>query len=363
MKQLAVVKVGTSSLTTPTGAIDDAALTKLCDDVAAARRDGWHIVLVASGAVAAGLPALGLDHRPSDVGVLQALAAVGQPRLVARIGAQLEPHGIVIGQVLLTPYDFAHRSQYLHARETFERLLELGVLPVVNENDTVADDEIRYGDNDLLAALVANMLRAETLALLTDTRGVFTSDPRLRRPGVARGGDRRVRRARGRRRRQRVRARFGRNGEQAGRREDGRMVRCAGRDRERGRARHRAWCARGAQRRRHRRAGSRGAPVGAQAVDRLRAAGAGSHRRRRRCAARARARRAIVARGRRAFRRGRFDVDAPVEVIDHEGAVFAKGLSRYAAGGLRAVAGLNTSALPEGAPAEVIHRDDLVLLP
>ena len=150
---LVVVKVGTSSVTNELGELDAAALRKLCDDIAAARAAGWQVVLVLSGAVAAGMPALGLTERPSDVGLLQAIAAVGQPRLVARLDELLARHGVVAGQVLLTSYDFAHRSQYLHARETFDRLLELGVLPVVNENDTVADDEIRYGDNDRLAAL------------------------------------------------------------------------------------------------------------------------------------------------------------------------------------------------------------------
>src|SRR6202040_3844087 len=116
--------------------------------------------------------------RPTDMGTLQAIAAVGQPRLLERMNALLGSLGIVAGQVLLTPYAFAHRSQYLHARATLLRLRELGVLPIVNENDTVADDEIRYGDNDRLAALVSHMLGADVLLMLTDTAGVFTADPR-----------------------------------------------------------------------------------------------------------------------------------------------------------------------------------------
>lgn len=179
--EVAVVKVGTSSVTNSLGELDDAALTKLCRDVVAARVAGWQVVLVLSGAVAAGMPALGMRKRPTDVGVLQAIAAVGQPRLIARANELLGKHDVVAGQVLLTPYDFVNRSQYLHARETFERLLDLGVLPIVNENDTVADDEIRYGDNDRLAALVSHLLKAEVLVILTDTRGLFTSDPRLDR--------------------------------------------------------------------------------------------------------------------------------------------------------------------------------------
>ena len=176
---LAVVKVGSSSITSDLGEIDDAALRKLCAELVAARRAGHQVLLVCSGAIAAGLPALGLGRRPTDIGTLQAIAAVGQPRLMERFGAMLAEEQVVVGQVLLTPFDFVHRSQYLHARETLQRLLELGVIPVVNENDTVADDEIRFGDNDRIAALVANMIHAELLVLLTDTAGLFTADPRL----------------------------------------------------------------------------------------------------------------------------------------------------------------------------------------
>ena len=175
----AVVKVGTSSITNPLGELDDGALTKLCDELVAARAAGHTVMLVCSGAIAAGMPALGITKRPTDIGTLQAIAAVGQPRLMERISAMLAEHDVVAGQVLLTPYDFLHRTQYLHARDTFARLLELGVVPVVNENDTVADDEIRFGDNDRIAALVANMVRADVLVMLTDTAGLFTADPRL----------------------------------------------------------------------------------------------------------------------------------------------------------------------------------------
>ncbi len=120
-----------------------------------------------------------MTTRPTDVGTLQAIAAVGQPRLMERLGAILGDHGLLAGQVLLTPHDFGVRSQYLHAREALRRLLDLGVVPVVNENDTVADDEIRYGDNDRLAALVAHLVAADLLVLLTDTAGLFTADPRV----------------------------------------------------------------------------------------------------------------------------------------------------------------------------------------
>jgi glutamate 5-kinase len=136
----AVVKVGTSSVTRETGELDDAALGKLADEVAEAHGAGHSVVLVSSGAIAAGLPALGLAQRPTDLGTLQAIAAVGQPHLMARLAAQFRDRGLVTGQVLLTPYDFGQRSQYLHARQTRACLLDLDVVSVVNENDTVADD-------------------------------------------------------------------------------------------------------------------------------------------------------------------------------------------------------------------------------
>src|SRR4051812_32220508 len=177
--KVVVVKVGTSSITSDTGALDDESLRTLCRGIAAARADGHEVVLVSSGAIAAGLPALGMTTRPTDVGTLQAIAAVGQPRLMERLGAILGDHGLLAGQVLLTPHDFGVRSQSLHAREAMRRLLDLGVVPVVNENDTVADDEIRYGDNDRLAALVSHLVAADLLVLLTDTEGLFTADPRV----------------------------------------------------------------------------------------------------------------------------------------------------------------------------------------
>ena len=161
------MKVGTSSVTRANGDLDDAALAKLCADIATARDAGHPVVLVLSGAVAAGHARARTSRaRPTDTGTLQAIAAVGQPRLFAHASRRCsQTHGIVAGQVLLTPNDFMQRSQYLHARETLHRLLDMRVLPVVNENDTIADDEIRYGDNDRLAALVSHLLGARTLLL------------------------------------------------------------------------------------------------------------------------------------------------------------------------------------------------------
>jgi glutamate 5-kinase len=174
-----IVKIGTSSLTDDEGHIRLGAIDKLCSEVAAARTSGRQVVLVTSGAITAGLPALGFaGARPKDPRTLQAASAVGQSRLMALYEASLARHGLVNGQILMSPFDFFERSQYLHARGTLERLLELGVVPIVNENDAVADDAIRFGDNDRIAALVAHLVGAERLILLTDMAGLYTADPR-----------------------------------------------------------------------------------------------------------------------------------------------------------------------------------------
>lgn len=173
-----VAKIGTSSITDGQGAIDRDAIAKLCDEVAALRVLGHEVIVVSSGAVAAGVLAVGLPARPSDMATLQAISAAGQSRLVQAYNDALGRHGLVGAQVLLDPYDFVDRTQYLHARRTLVRLLELGCVPVVNENDAIANHELRYGDNDRLAALVANSVGADMLVLLTDTDGVYTADPR-----------------------------------------------------------------------------------------------------------------------------------------------------------------------------------------
>jgi glutamate 5-kinase len=173
-----VAKIGTASITDADGAIDAGALAKLSDEVAALRRHGHEVVVVSSGAVAAGVAALGLASRPTDMQTLQAISAAGQSRLVEAYNVELARHGLVGAQVLLDPHDFVDRIQYLHARRTIDRLLELGCVPVVNENDAIANDELRYGDNDRLAALVANSIHADVLVLLTDMDGVYTADPR-----------------------------------------------------------------------------------------------------------------------------------------------------------------------------------------
>src|SRR5687768_13272338 len=137
-----VVKIGTSSLTDDHGAIDQAAVTKLAGEVAALRQDGHEAIVVSSGAVAAGVAALGLTSRPGDTATLQALAAAGQPRLLRAWDTALAAHGLVPAQALLVPHDFVDRRQYLHARRTLTRLLDLGTVPIINENDAIASTEI-----------------------------------------------------------------------------------------------------------------------------------------------------------------------------------------------------------------------------
>ncbi len=360
---VAVIKVGTSSVTDERGVLDDGALAKLAEELASARTVGWRVVLVLSGAVAAGMPALGIARRPTDMNTLQAIAAVGQHRLVARMDELLAPHAIVAGQVLLDPYDFVHRSQYLHARDTLHRLLDLGVLPVVNENDTVADDEIRFGDNDRLAALVAHLLQAEVLVLLTDTGGVYTADPRLDTGASLIEEIVEV---------------------------DAALESIAG---ERGSARGSGGMASKLQ------AAKIAAWSGVRAViasaalvgvidDALagRPVGTTVQPREERLPARklwiafaqgaegrivvdAGAQRALVDGGRSLLPAGvrgvdgDFDAEAAVEVVDEAGVAFAKGLVRMGAAQLRAAMGKRSADLDDGVPHEAIHRDDLVVLP
>ena len=173
-----VVKVGSSSLTDSHGHIRRDVIRSVVAQLADARAAGHEVLLVTSGAVASGVAGLGMTERPTDVLSLQALSAVGQPQLMAAYNSELSEHDLVAAQVLLVPHDFVDRQQYLHARDTLQRLLELGCVPIVNENDAIANNEIRYGDNDHLAALLAHMVAADMLILLTDTAGLYTADPR-----------------------------------------------------------------------------------------------------------------------------------------------------------------------------------------
>ena len=173
-----IVKIGTTSLVDLHGEPDEVRLASLCDQIAGLKAAGVEPIVVSSGAIAAGLAPLGLSSRPADIPSLQAAAAVGQGRLLRIYTRLLADRGITVAQLLLTRYDFMQRQQYLNARNTLDRLLALGALPLVNENDTVAVDEIRFGDNDRLASLVANLAGAALLVLLTDAPGVFVDDPR-----------------------------------------------------------------------------------------------------------------------------------------------------------------------------------------
>jgi glutamate 5-kinase len=172
-----VVKVGSSSLTTATGGIDPERVRALVDSLAAVRARGAEMVLVSSGAIAAGLAPLSLARRPRDLAAQQAAASVGQGLLVHRYTEEFGRHAVQVGQVLLTVDDVTRRSHYRNAHRTFAKLLELGVLPIVNENDTVATSEIRFGDNDRLAALVAHLVHADLLLLLSDVDGLYDDNP------------------------------------------------------------------------------------------------------------------------------------------------------------------------------------------
>lgn len=176
-----VVKVGSSSLTGQRGRLDDEQVRALAGELAAVRRRGIEVVLVSSGAIAAGLDPLAMAKRPADIPSLQAAASVGQGILMHAYQRAFARRKIAVGQVLLTQDDFVRRKGYLNAHNALQRLLALGALPIINENDAVAVDEIRFGDNDRLAALVAIMLHADLLVLLSDIDGLYTADPRKHR--------------------------------------------------------------------------------------------------------------------------------------------------------------------------------------
>jgi glutamate 5-kinase len=358
-----VVKIGTSSITAPTGEVDTLAIDKLCTEVADARRRGHEVVVVTSGAITAGLPLLGIE-RPTDPVTLQAISAVGQIELMRVWSELLARHGLRAGQVLLAPLDFRDRGQYLHARETIERLLEIGVVPVVNENDAIADDEIRFGDNDRLAVLVAHLLGAGLLVLLTDSAGLHTADPRFDPDASLIEEILEV---------------------------DATIERLAGRS---GEVRGSGGMASKVQ------AAKMAAWTGIRTViaaadrpgvvqDSLEGrAGVGTVVQPRSTRLSARrlwiafavgaagritvdegARRALVERSTSLLPAGVVGVEGDFEPMDAvelagpDGTVFAKGLVRLRAGDLRTVAGRRTADLPDNIPHLVVHRDDLVMLP
>ena len=173
-----VVKVGSSLVTNEGRGLDEQAIGEWCRQLSALVRDGREVIMVSSGAIAEGMKRLGWTTRPHELHELQAAAAVGQMGLAQMYETKLRENGLGSAQVLLTHADLADRERYLNARSTLLTLLAHGVLPVINENDTVVNDEIKFGDNDTLGALVANLVEADALVILTDQKGLFTADPR-----------------------------------------------------------------------------------------------------------------------------------------------------------------------------------------
>jgi glutamate 5-kinase len=174
-----VVKIGSSLLTSAGRGLDAEAIARWAEQIAQLVADGRRVILVSSGAIAEGMQRLGWTRRPQTMHELQAAAAVGQMGLVQCYESCFRKHGLHTAQVLLTHADMADRQRYLNARSTLRTLLELGAIPVINENDTVVTDEIKFGDNDTLGALVTNLVEADALIILTDTAGLFDADPRL----------------------------------------------------------------------------------------------------------------------------------------------------------------------------------------
>jgi glutamate 5-kinase len=358
-----VAKIGSSSVTASDGDVDVDAVAKLCGEIAALRRDGYTVVVVTSGAIASGWSALGGGDRPADAATLQAVSAVGQHRLMRVYDDAFSAQGVHVGQVLLAPLDFVHRQQYLHARRTLGRLLELGIVPVVNENDATSDDEIRFGDNDRLAALVAHLVAADVLVLLTDAPGLLTADPRITEEASLIEEVVEIDHE--------LEALAGGAGTEVG--SGGMASKLAA-------AKIAAW------------SGVQTVIADARRPDVLRGAlsgagGAGTyfHARRRRLPARKLwiafavapggtlvvdegARRALVEREASLLPagvvsvQGAFEPDAAVEVVGPDGVVFAKGLVRHGSTRLAGWAGKRTTELPHGVAPEVIHRDDLVVL-
>lgn len=357
-----IVKIGTSSLTDELGVIDESVIESLCEQLVQVRSMGHEVVVVSSGAVSAGVAALGLSARPSDTPTLQALSAAGQSRLMEVYNRHLGSRGVVAAQVLLVPHDFIDRRQYLHARQTLVRLLELGCVPIINENDAIASDEIRYGDNDRIAALVAHNLAADLLVLLTDTAGLYTADPRTDSSArlIARvAADDPL-----------LSVDAGRTGSNRG---SGGMASKLAAARTASFSGARAVIASSA------RAGvlvdaARDLDVGTTFMPNDRTLSArklwigfaslveGS------ITVDDGARRALIERGTSLLPagvigvRGQFDEESIIEVVGTDGAVIARGMVLCDAGALRMIMGRRTGDLPTEMAHEVVHRDDLVLL-
>ena len=188
-----VIKVGTALLTDNGRGLDEKAIANLAEELSAVQKLGREVVLVSSGSIAEGVRRLGWERRPTEVGQLQAAAAVGQMGLAQAYETEFAKRGVKTAQILLTGADLADRTRYLNARSALLTLLSLGVVPVINENDTVVTDEIKVGDNDTLGSVVTNLIEADALVILTDRKGLFTADPRKNPDAVfvdrARAGD------------------------------------------------------------------------------------------------------------------------------------------------------------------------------
>ena len=319
---------------------------------------------MSSGAVAAGVAALGFTSRPADMRTLQAVSAVGQSRIMGVWNEELDAFGLTGAQVLVDPHDFVDRTQYLHARQTMARLLELGCVPIINENDAIANDELRYGDNDRIAALVAHSMKADVLVLLTDLDGLFTSDPARSIPTPSSsstvGADDPL---------LSIRADAGGSGRGSGGMASklsaariaswsGVRTVIANAARERVLPEAVDGASVGTDVRR-----SRPPATGAEAVDRVRGRGSGRDRRRRRGAARAHRAFDEPAPGRRARRDRLRSARATRSTCRAPTARCSRAAwCTSTAADLRGVAGMQTRDLPEGMVHEVIHRDDLVVL-
>ena len=356
-----VVKIGSSSLTIADGAIDDARIAELAAALAGRVQAGRQVLLVSSGAIAAGMAPLGLARRPRDLATQQAAASVGQGLLIARYTAAFARHGLGTGQVLLTADDLMRRGHYRNAQRTLDRLLELGMVPVINENDTVATDEIRFGDNDRLAALVAHVTRASALILLSDVDGLYDGDPR-------RTGARRIETIRGPADLDGVRA--GRGGQGVGtggmstKVESALIATSAGIPTVVTAAPAAAAALAGEL------TGTYFAPTGQRPATRLlwlahAAVARGSLRLDQGAVAAVVGRRASLLPAGIIGVDGSFDAGDPVDLLAEDGTVVARGLVNYDAREIPGLMGRSTrwlaSKLGQEYEREVIHRDDLVL--
>jgi glutamate 5-kinase len=357
-----VVKIGSSSLTTADGAIDDARIAELTAALAGRVHAGRQVLLVSSGAIAAGMAPLGLARRPRDLATQQAAASVGQGLLIARYTAAFATHGLGTGQVLLTADDLMRRGHYRNAQRTLDRLLELGMVPVINENDTVATDEIRFGDNDRLAALVAHVTRASALILLSDVDGLYDGDPR-------RSGARRIETVRGTADLDGVKA--GRGGQGVGtggmstKVESAVIATSAGIPTVVTAASAAAAALAGEP------TGTYFAPTGQRSATRLlwlahAAVARGSLRLDPGAVAAVVGRRASLLPAGIIGVDGAFDAGDPVDLLAEDGTVVARGLVNYDAKEIPGLMGRSTrwlaSKLGQEYEREVIHRDDLVIL-